>query len=1093
VKQPAREQPLEVRIESSGFFAVRRPLLAFDEIIDFGDGLEAAALAGAERARLEAALASDRRILRARLQRLLARPEVREAIWLASPHLDEGLALWQREPDGKRGRAVESAVVRYFLRMAGRATPFGLFSGAATGRRGDRSEIVVEPRRRLARHTRLDMQYLCSLVRELERRPEIRSRLRFHPNSGLYAAGNRLRYPEGRLRDGMLSYHLVTVEATDYLLATLERAEAGVDPATLAGLLGERDAEVTADEARDYVDALIDAQILVSDLQPAVTGPEPIHELVGTLRSIPGAAGTVDTLERVQSELQKLDAEGLGAPPERYRSIAGMLRDLPGPVDETRLFQVDLVAPGSAITLHEDVLQEVLRGVMLLARIVARPERANLARFREAFGARYEDREVPLVEVLDDDLGIGFGAGQTGPDASPLLAGIGFPGGSAPTGPPWTFFHGHMLDKLLDASARRSPAVELSREDLQALGRGREARMPAAFSMLVVLAARSNRALAAGDFKILFRWGQGPSGARLLGRFCHADTRLHREVEAHLRAEEATNPDAVFAEVVHLPQGRLGNVLLRPVLRSHELPFLGRSGAPRDRQIPVSDLLVSVRGDRILLRSRRLDRQIVPRLTTAHNFMYDGLPLYRFLCMLQEQNAVAGFSWEWGPLESASYLPRVTSGRLVLQRARWSLTPADIRGHEDNDEVDRFRAFQSLREERGMPRFMTVAEADNELLVDADNPLSVAALFSAVRNRPSVRLVEMFPAPDEMPAEGPEGRFVHELVVPFVCRPAPRAAGAAPAVKPPALEHGAEAPRRFPAGSEWLYAKLYCGNAMADPLLREAIGPLSRRLLDGGACDRWFFIRYSDPEPHLRVRFHGAPQRLVAEALPALREQVEPLLADGRVWKLQLDVYEREFERYGGPAGVLVAEEVFQADSEAVLALVAMTEGDEGSEWRWRLALLGLDELLADFGYDAGERLRFVTWRRDVMAAEMRLEKPTHIQLGERFRARRRDLEGLLFDGRAETDERLAEVRRVLRTRSGCLAPAAQRLRSLEEQDRLEVTTPALAASFTHMHVNRLLRSEQKTQELVLYDFLARLYASQAARARSACTVRDGS
>ena len=29
----------------------------------------------------------------------------------------------------------------------------------------------------------------------------------------------------------------------------------------------------------------------------------------------------------------------------------------------------------------------------------------------------------------------------------------------------------------------------------------------------------------------------GPSGARLLGRFCHADPELHQWVEQHLRAE----------------------------------------------------------------------------------------------------------------------------------------------------------------------------------------------------------------------------------------------------------------------------------------------------------------------------------------------------------------------------------------------------------------------------------------------------------------------------------------------------------------------------------------------------------------------------
>src|SRR6185369_3703820 len=107
-------------------------------------------------------------------------------------------------------------------------------------------------------------------------------------------------------------------------------------------------------------------------------------------------------------------------------------------------------------------------------------------------------------------------------------------------------------------------------------------------------------------------------------------------VERHLRAEEKRAPEIVFAEVVHLPEGRVGNVLLRPLLRGYENPFLGRSGAPADRQIPAADLVLHVRDGRVVLRSRRLDCEVVPRLTTAHSHWSPrNLGVYRLLCALQ--------------------------------------------------------------------------------------------------------------------------------------------------------------------------------------------------------------------------------------------------------------------------------------------------------------------------------------------------------------------------------------------------------------------------------------------------------------------------
>src|SRR5262249_39737372 len=130
---------------------------------------------------------------------------------------------------------------------------------------------------------------------------------------------------------------------------------------------------------------------------------------------------------------------------------------------------------------------------------------------------------------------------------------------------------------------------------------------------------------------------------------------------------------------------------------------------------------------------------------------------------------------------------------------------------------------------------------------------------------------------------------------------------------------GAAGSRSFPPGSAWLYAKLYTGPATADQVLRDVVRPVTAAALDSGAADRWFFVRYGDPDWHLRLRVHGRPTRLHGEVLPALQATAAPLLEDGRLWRVQLDTYEREVERYGGPGGVVLAERLFHADSEAVL------------------------------------------------------------------------------------------------------------------------------------------------------------------------------
>src|ERR1700724_2300490 len=138
------------------------------------------------------------------------------------------------------------------------------------------------------------MDYLFALCEELERAPEMRRELRYRPNSSLYRAGGRLRYAEARLDDKIRSHHLVAVEASDYLEATLARARGGALAADLAAALVTADGataevEISREDADAFLTELIDSQVLVSDLSPPVTGPEAIHDLVEHLGGL--AAG----------------------------------------------------------------------------------------------------------------------------------------------------------------------------------------------------------------------------------------------------------------------------------------------------------------------------------------------------------------------------------------------------------------------------------------------------------------------------------------------------------------------------------------------------------------------------------------------------------------------------------------------------------------------------------------------------------------------------------------------------------------------------------------------------------------------------------
>jgi thiopeptide-type bacteriocin biosynthesis protein len=196
---------------------------------------------------------------------------------------------------------------------------------------------------------------------------------------------------------------------------------------------------------------------------------------------------------------------------------------------------------------------------------------------------------------------------------------------------------------------------------------------------------------------------------------------------------------------------------------------------------------------------------------------------------------------------------------------------------------------------------------------------------------------------------------------------------------------------------------------------------------------------------------------------------------------MQLDTYEREVERYGGDRGIELAERVFAADSEAVLTILGSLSGDAGLDLRWRLAMAGIDLLFEDLGLTLEEKRSMARGARESFGREFGIDGNFRGRVGQRYRAERARLEAVLDPGQAPPAP-LAAGLEALRSRSLQLAPVTAELRQLSQAGCLSATLADIARSFAHVHVNRLLRSAHRAQELVLYELLDRAYSSRAGR-----------
>jgi thiopeptide-type bacteriocin biosynthesis protein len=937
----------------------------------------------------------------------------------------------------------------------------------------------VAARSKYKRCTRLDFDFLYGLVVEVQKDPALRDTLLYRPNTSLYRIAGGLRYVEARWAEGQRSLHLVAVTEDEPLSVVLHKAWQGATLEVLAGILVDK--EATLGEAKAFIHELIDNQLLVPDLEPPTTGPEPLPGLVRALERAESTRPMAEHLARAGQVLADLDAYGLGNPPASYLELASGLEELPGRVDRSKLWQVDLFKPAPEATLGKSFQEAMEQAIGLLYRLTPVNDHDPFKNFKQGFLRRYEQRWVPLVEALDPECGIGFpGASGNGILGAPNLEGLtlGPPAEVNAEGPVLKRREAWLLRRLTEMRCKDEGVLLLSEEDVKALSETGKGPLPVSFSFTVGVSAASPEALEAGMFQALLLGAGGPTAARMLGRFCHGDPELSAEVIRHLRIEESSKPRALFAEIAHLPSGRMGNVMARPHFRNHEIPYLGAAGMDPEQRVDVRDLLVGIDGTRVVLWSRRHDKEIVPRLSSAVNYRYRTTDLFRFLATLQDQGTNNQMGWTWGGLGKEPWLPRVVHGKFILSRATWQVTAAALKPIKEAKTVqDRFKAIQQFRKELQLPRHALLADGDNELPIDLDNPLMVEAMWGLVGKRHEFKLSEDVPGGEGLVVQGPEGGFTHELVLAFLAEPAQTG----PSLARRDMEE--RVPRHGP-GSEWLFAKLYTGLSTADQILAGGIGPLLQKVMAAGDADRWFFIRYQDPEPHIRLRIHGEPSRLWSRVLPGLQGRMEPFLESGWLWNFLLDTYEPETGRYGGPDNINCAEAVFQADSEAAIKILALYAGDECAETRWRLALRSVDDYYACLDWSLEKRFRLAAFSREKYAKEFGVDKgPGVHQLSKKFRSERKALEDLL-DPAKEADNSIRAGIEVLEQRTALLRPLFKEMLERQEQGKLTQPIEEMMGSLVHMSVNRFLRSAQRMQELVIYDFLTRIYESRLAKER---------
>ncbi|PKV48448.1 thiopeptide-type bacteriocin biosynthesis protein [Aquimarina sp. MAR_2010_214] len=280
--------------------------------------------------------------------------------------------------------------------------------------------------------------------------------------------------------------------------------------------------------------------------------------------------------------------------------------------------------------------------------------------------------------------------------------------------------------------------------------------------------------------------------------------------------------------------------------------------------------------------------------------------------------------------------------------------------------------------------------------------------------------------------------------------------------------------RTYILGDEWLYYKIYCGARTSDVLLTETIKPLTSQLLEKGLIDSWFFIRYGDPDFHIRIRFHLPDIHAIGTVILHINAVMQRYIEQRVVYKLQTDTYIRELERYGTNT-IDASETLFFYDSTMLLDAIALIEDEE---LYFLFVVKAIDRLLNSFNYEQQEKLKLVTRNSKGFKREFHADKGLNKQLDKKYRGLKSKLASFLETTSIQEDYGVLDD--LLDHKAKQSLGVVQNIMKVHQDGQLEMSLDDLLSSYIHMLVNRAFRSKQRFYELVCYDFLMRYQKTKA-------------
>lgn len=955
---------------------------------------------------------------------------VMEAIKLSSLNFYHEVTKEFSKKNAEQKEKLEISLYKYLSRYTTRPTPFGLFSGLGTLRNSSESSTTKITWKHSYPVLRFDSEYLYKIVNSLEQHET------YLTNNTLYEIFDEYKFLQCYTGIIGRDYRLITIEKDESIGSIVKFCKHERTSKEIINFI-QAENDVTQEEAEEFFHELRDEQIL--NPSQSYSGSETQHIINFLDKNIENSE-----FHELKKYIDSCNTE------KKVAEFFSTSEQKKVPLHIDLFFE-------TSDTMPKRFLDDIQKSDSIIERFSTLENQTpyRIVSFKKSFAKKYDQQEVSLLHALDIEFGVGYGkfANSENVDAGNLI--LAWPKEN-------TREENITLNQkevqyshpILNCIKNKKTSI-----DLNELGKNQEIFLPEKVSEFFPFKSYKTSIFLdqnTGNPVYFIDYISFNSPRKILGRFSNQKDIAHTMNEIYEQEKKYYDEGTIIAEIVHLPSEKIGNVIERKINTEYYIGYIDEISGKK--KIDLNDLYVSVVNDQVILRSKSLGKKVLPVFSNAYNIMHPtNSPIFEFLLDFQAQYNNSLLINEDSLLNLFKFFPRLQKGNFIVKKATWQIEYHDFFENKKTSISEALTNFDKNLDMLNIQGNFFISEGDNELYILLNQEIARKTFLTQLKKKQKLKITESLSDQFTPVTFNTEGKIVNnEFLLFFKNEKFEQKYD----IKRAQVEHSVVSRSLFPEVDDCIYLKIYTGKVFSDVLICEIVGILGF-LQSNKLIDHFFYIKYYDPDFHLRFRIFVSRNNHM-EIKSHLNALLKKYL-DEKIHKISYDTYERELERYHGDK-TPVFEKIFFYDSLISASIIEKNIEEANTDILWMYPIQHIFFYFSLFNLNTESQLQFVSGVKNNLAREFNMSPLKTAFINAKYKK---------FSD---------EIERIINETDGILSPIHTRFRNNFQNDLLAIADENIfgnLANIIHMHIIRVVRSDNRLHEYLIYCFIEKILKKQ--------------